>query len=403
MYKIITSITALLISIVILQFANSTIAPTIVLIASSSGSSTGVVGLIPAIYGLGFVVGCFWSRKLMKTIGHIRSFSLAAAMLTSLTLLMYISDNTIQWMIYRGLMGCAIAVIMTCIDSWVGSVTPADKRGRVMGFYSMITKLAYVGAPVLLSVSVTISTNALLFSLLLFSVSLIPVCLTKLPQPSLGPKISTSFDSLFKDVPSAFVAVFILGLTNTAVLNLLPVYGISVGLSKSDALFLLAATHVGGLAMQWPIGFISDLIGRRQTLVIAFSVSTLSASVMAFSNLDNIAFAAIVSALWGGSALSAYSIALSHAIDRSKNEETVNICATILTTWSIGSIFGPFAGGMVMQFFGASSLYTFCLIFHFIAAMVIFLRVLTSKKRNEVRELDDPAANDALWPKNRPL
>lgn len=403
MYKIIISITALLISIVILQFANSTIAPTVVLIASRSGCATGVVGLIPAIYGLGFVIGCFWARKLMKSIGHIRSFSLAAAILTSLTLLMYISDNTLGWMIYRGLMGCAIAIIMTCIDSWVGSVTPAEMRGRVMGFYSMITKLAYVGAPALLSVSVTISSNALLFALLLFSLSLIPVCLTKLPQPSLGPKITTSFETLFRDVPSAFVAVFILGLTNTAVLNLLPVYGISVGLSQSDALFLLAMAHVGGLAMQWPIGYISDIIGRRQTLVIAFTVSTIAAFAMVFSNSFNIAFASVLSALWGGFALSAYSIALSHAIDRSKSEETVNVCATMLTTWSIGSIFGPFAGGLIMQIFGAASLYIFCLIFHFVTAMVIFLRILTSKKRNEARELADPAATEALWPKNRPL
>lgn len=404
MYKIVISITALLLSIVILQFANSVIAPTIVLTANEAGVATSRVGLIPAIYGFGFVSGCFWARNLIRKIGHIRSFSFAAAMLTSLTVLLFISDNINALMIYRGLMGAAVAIVMTCIDSWVGYVTPGNIRGRVLGFYSTITKLAYFGAPALLAYSAVVSENALIFALLLFSLSLLPVCLTKLPQPKFGPAINTTFGSLLKDIPSGFVAVFILGFTNTAVLNLLPVYGVKVNFTASEALALLAAVHLGGLIFQWPVGYLSDLIGRRQVLVMIFSISTVASFTMMYTNPDVMAFTLFISFLWGGAALSAYSISLSHGIDRSSSEDSVNICASLLTVWSVGSIFGPFFGGLVMELFGSNALYVYCGVFHGGTAIFILGRILTTAKRNRlIREQTATEIAKAIWPNDRPL
>lgn len=404
MFQIILSLAALLSSIVILQLGNSMLAPTIVLNANQSGASLSSIGLIPTVYGLGFVIGCFWARNLMKTVGHIRSFSAAGAALASLTLLMYILPNTVALIIFRGMMGVTIAIIMTCVDSWVGHVTPTPIRGRVMGFYSMITKLAYVGAPALLSYSLLISENAVIYAVLLFMVSLIPVCLTKLPQPPIGPSVDTSFVSLFKDIPSTFIAVFILGFTNTAVLNLLPVYGVEIGMPTSQALLLLVAVHLGGLILQWPIGYLSDVFGRRNILTVGFFISTTAAILMTTKFAEETLYAFILSLVWGGAALSLYSVALSHAIDRVNRDQTVGVCATVLTTWSIGSIFGPGIAGFIMEQMDVKALYLFCGAFHGIAAVIILVRLIISNRRKKRQgELTSEELEGVIWPQNRPL
>ncbi|MCP5382386.1 MAG: MFS transporter [Kordiimonadaceae bacterium] len=404
MFKIILSITALLLSIVILQFANSVVAPTVVLNANSSGSSLGSVGMIPTVYGLGFVLGCFWARKLLMNIGHIRSFTFAAALLASLTLMMHLMQDATVWTIFRGIMGCAIAIIMTCVDSWVGHVTPLEIRGRIMGFYSTITKLAYVGAPALLSYSAGFSDNAIIFCVLLFIISLIPICLTKLPQPEIGPGVTTSFKRILNDAPSAFIAAFILGFTNSAVLNMMPVYGVEVGLIKSQALILLVAAHFGGLLLQWPSGFMSDILGRRKIMIIGFSVSACMSIAMTFPFAANQVNALLICFIWGGAALSLYSIALSHAIDHVSHNETVAVCATILTTWSIGSIFGPVVAGNLMQFSGAKALFLFCGGFHALVAAFIIVRVIiTAKRVSKEGTLPPEEMENLVWPQNRPL
>ncbi|MDG1859851.1 MAG: MFS transporter, partial [Emcibacteraceae bacterium] len=363
MIKIILSITALLISIVTMQLANSMIAPTIVLRANAAGEGLTSIGLIPTVYGLGFVIGCFWARKLMKTIGHIRAFTVAGAILAALTLLMHLVSDPLYWIIFRGIMGCAIAIIMTCIDSWVGHVTPKEMRGRVIGFYSTVTMLAYVGAPALLSYSLMISKNAIIYAVLLFIVSLIPIGITKLPQPSIRPTVTTSFRALLKDVPSALVAAFVIGLTNTSVLNLLPVYGVKIGFVVSEALTLLVAVYFGGLLFQWPVGYLSDILGRRNVMGFGFLMSGVVSIAMITPYAGTTSNSIFLSFAWGGAALSLYAVALSHAIDHIDNEETVAVCATVLTTWSIGSIFGPMITGLLMEIYGVNALFLFCSFF----------------------------------------
>ncbi len=318
MIKVILSIAALLISIVTMQLGNSMIAPTIVLKANAAGEGLTSIGLIPTLYGLGFVIGCFWARKLMKTIGHIRAFTVAGAILAALTLLMHLVSDPFYWIIFRGIMGCAVAIIMTCIDSWVGHVTPKEMRGRVIGFYSTVTMLAYVGAPALLSYSLMISKNAIIYAVLLFIVSLIPIGMTKLPQPSIRPSVTTSFRALLKDVPSALVAAFVIGFTNTAVLNLLPVYGVKIGFASSEALTLLVAVYFGGLLFQWPVGYLSDIFGRRKIMSLGFLISGCIAFAITSSFASTTSNALLLSFVWGGAALSLYAVALSHAIDHCK-------------------------------------------------------------------------------------
>lgn len=382
MLPILFSIAAIVFSTVILQLGNNMIAPLLVLRASNAGENLGYVGLIPTAYGIGFVFGCFWGQKLINHVGLIRAFAVAAALLASLAIIMHLTSNTAGWIAIRGIMGCSIAIVSTCADSWVGRGTPTAMSGQVMGLYAAVTKLAHVSAPTLLAASIYVSDQGILIAASLFALSLVPVAMAKMPAPEeMMEKNGLSFRALFIAAPSSIAAASAVGLANGAVLNFLPIYGLSINFPMSEAVALLAYAHFGGLLMQWPLGLISDVVGRRAVMATGLIVASAIAIIISMqtSSAGNLIFWLVF--IWGGSALSIYSIALSHAIDHFEGDNLVSICATMLVTWSTASVMGPVLAGLVMESFGPTAMFSFSATCQALAGLFIIARMLNTKRR----------------------
>ena len=382
MLPILFSIAAIVFSTVILQLGNNMIAPLLVLRASNAGENLGYVGLIPTAYGIGFVFGCFWGQKLINHVGLIRAFAVAAALLASLAIIMHLTSNTAGWIAIRGIMGCSIAIVSTCADSWVGRGTPTAMRGQVMGLYAAVTKLAHVSAPTLLAASIYVSDQGILIAASLFALSLVPVAMAKMPaHEEMMEKNGLSFRALFIAAPSSIAAASAVGLANGAVLNFLPIYGLSINFPMSEAVALLAYAHFGGLLMQWPLGLISDVVGRRAVMATGLIVASAIAIIISMqtTSAGNLIFWLVF--IWGGSALSIYSIALSHAIDHFEGDNLVSICATMLVTWSTASVMGPVLAGLVMESFGPTAMFSFSATCQALAGLFIIARMLNTKRR----------------------
>ncbi len=383
MFPVVLSIIAIVFSTVILQLGNNMVSPVLVVRALDAGADLGYVALIPTAYGVGFMGGCFWGQKLIKQIGHIRSFAVAAALLAALAITMQLAPSTTAWILIRGVMGCSIAVITTCADSWVGSGTPAALRGRVMGLYATVTKLAHVSAPALLAFSPFISEQAILLASALFALSLVPVAMTRITAPvDTNPTKGLSFPALIRDAPSALLAAFVVGLTNGAVLNLLPAYGVGIKIPYAEVLALLSIMHLGGLALQWPVGLLSDFFDRRAVMTGGFFLAAAAALAIPVFIGDPKIIALSLAFVWGGTSLSIYSIALAHAIDHFEGDNIVTVCATMLVTWSIGSLLGPAVAGQFMDVFEAKALFQFSAAFQGLAGAFLVFRILKTVRRN---------------------
>ncbi|NQV59968.1 MAG: MFS transporter [Alphaproteobacteria bacterium] len=381
MFRIMISVAAIVLGTVVLQLGNGMVGPTVVLRASAAGEGLAGIGLIPAAYGVGFVIGCFWGRRLIERIGHIRGFVVAGALLAALAIAMQLLPNTTAWIFIRAMMGCSIAVISTCADSWVGHGTPWALRGRVLGLYAASTKLAHVAAPSLLALSPFISDQAILLAALLFALSLLPVAMTSMPAPEMEPTQRVSFSILLSAAPSSIVAAFAIGLANGAILNLLPAHGVSIGLPQAEVLAMLAAAHVGGLVWQWPIGMLSDAVDRRVVLAGGLVGAAFVAVAMSVPTVARSDAAIFLVFAWGGMALSLYSVSLAHAIDHFERDDLLALCATMLITWSIGSVLGPALAGLLMQLAGADAMFLFGGACQGMAGVFVVFRLLNTVRR----------------------
>lgn len=397
MLRIYVSVASIIVSTLILQLGNGMVGPTVVLRASLRGEAVSEIGLIPAAYGIGFIIGCFWGRRLISTIGHIRAFAVAAALLAALTISMQLLPQTLAWILLRGVMGCCIAVISTCADSWVGNSTPFEMRGRVLALYAVTIKLAHLGAPALLALVVFVDEQAVLYAALFFAVSLLPVAMTGLPAPELRGGETLSYLTLLRGAPSAIVACIAVGLANSAVLSLLPAQGLAVGLSAAETLILLTAAHVGGLLLQWPVGFLSDSADRRLAMTASLIAATVVAVLLATRPLDGGSLALILAFLWGGFALSVYSICLAHAVDHVDRQQIVPACATLLMTWSTGAVIGPALAGLAMDLAGPNSLFVFSAVCHGAAGLFVAYRMAaTARRRRRAGFVNVPVSSAEL-------
>ncbi|MBT8358722.1 MAG: MFS transporter, partial [Deltaproteobacteria bacterium] len=73
------------------------------------GFSTQITGIILTSYFIGAVVGTFYCSRLIRSIGHIRSFAVFAALATAMVMLHGFYMSAVAWAVFRFI--CGIATI----------------------------------------------------------------------------------------------------------------------------------------------------------------------------------------------------------------------------------------------------------------------------------------------------
>ena len=148
----------------------------------------------------------------------------------------------------------------------------------------------------------------------MFTLSLIPVALTRTPQPPpprlelMGPR------DLYRVAPAAIVGCLASGLLSSAVIGLTPVYGTRLGLPVEFTVWLLTAIQLGSFVCQWPLGRLSDRVDRRAIIAGCAAAVSLLSPLIALAGADRFWLLPLFF-LYGGTTLSFYAVAVAHAGD----------------------------------------------------------------------------------------
>jgi len=118
---------------------------------------------------------------------------------------------------------------------------------------------------------------------------------------------------------------------------------------------------VGGLAMQWPIGWLSDKYDRR-TVLLWVLVVTATVCLLEFT-LSRTAYATtwllLLSGLFGGGAATIYPLAVAHAFDYVDRQHMVAASAGMLLAWALGATAGPLLASQLMATAGSWALFLY--------------------------------------------
>lgn len=343
----------------LLQLSNGLIGVLLPLRLAAAGTSDTLIGLVASAYGAGFLIGCLRAPLLIRAVGHIRAFAALAAMCAATTLLFITTENALVWMGLRFVTGLCLAGLFSTVEGWLAASTANESRGRVIGVYLVATKVATVAGQLLTGVGAWSVPSLFTLAAGAFSVALIPVALTPTPAPTRPRTVSLELGTLWRIAPAAVVGCTSIGLLNSAVGGLLPVWGAGLGLETGLIVTLLSVMQLGSLVLQWPLGWLSDRIDRRQViLACAVAVVALSAAIAALG-ATAIWLQLTLFMLWGAFSMSVYGVCVAHAADHAKPEQMVGVSSGGLFSWASGTTVGPILAGPLLEWLGPPGLFIY--------------------------------------------
>lgn len=387
-------IAALLIGVSILftgQGLQGTLLPVRAALEDFSTVSIGVMG---AAYFFGFTLGCLRGGELVRRVGHVRVFLAMTALGSSAPLVHGLFLSPVGWALLRMISGFCFAVLYVVIESWLNEASTNENRGAVFSLYAMISLSVLAAGQMMTLLYDPFGLQLFAIASVLVSLGALPVALSTSPSPEIPQSVKLDLRRLFRISPAAAIGCLATGLANGAFWSLAPVFAVSIGGDPSLPAWFMTATVVGGAVLQWPLGYLSDKIGRRKIIIASAAVGA-GVAVVFVGSFDNLNFvtACIAGLMWGSVAFPLYAIAVAHANDFAETNDYVMISSGLLLMYGIGAIAGPFIASTIMTWSNAAGLYAFTGIVHLSLVAFVAYRML---RRESAPDEAHMAFGDAL-------
>jgi MFS family permease len=322
--------------------------PLLSLLLEARGTDTGITGLNAAGAYLGVIVGPLSTPLLVRRFG-IRAFLIGCLCLDIvLFLAMKLFDGIAAWFLLRIGLGLVGSSLFTATEAWINMLASDAGRGRILGLYAASLAAGFAAGPLLLQLTGIAGWTPFLAGAALSAVAALPLLALGDLAGGLGREPSAPALGFFRKAPFIMLAVALYGVFEATTFALLPVWGVRVGLTQSDAAATLSAIGLGSLALQIPIGWLSDHLPRRVVLRLC-GVAALAGALLLplLAASPWLLFPALV--LWGGSAGGIYPVALAMAGARFRGAELMGANAALIIAYGLGSLVGPGLAGAAMD------------------------------------------------------
>jgi MFS family permease len=333
------------------------------------------LGLIGTGWSVGFVAGSILVPMLVKRVGHIRSYSVMAALGTITILLNLLWINDIGWILLRSLSGFCFAGAAMIVESWLNEVVENRSRGTIFSVYSAINMAASTAGQLAMSVTGVTGYLPFVIGAISFICALLPTALTSKPQPR--PLVSAKLDLklLYRTSPVAAISAFSVGMANGTFGTLAPVYGYSQHLDAAGISYLMCITIILGAASQIPFGRLSDKMDRRKVIVLMSGIAAIVGGLLVILDPHGGPLLYVLFALYGFVAYPIYGVAVAHANDSAKEGDFAKISGGMLLIMGVGLAIGPAIAPTLMNSFKPVGLFIVTAAFHGALAITTALRM----------------------------
>jgi MFS family permease len=324
------------------------------------GSSAEMAGAIATGYFIGLLVGAWYNPKIIHRVGRIRALAGFAAIFAATSLLLPLAPFPPVWILIRAVAGACLAGLTLVIESWLNAVATSRQRGRVLAIYMIVFYGAFGGGQFLLSLYDPAGFELFAVAAILVGMSLVPIVLTRTEAPNVMAPTPLNISEMLRVSPLAVVGSVASGIILGCFYGLAPLFAVARDLPPSGVALFMAAVIFGGLALQWPIGILSDRIDRRSVILGATAATAVASAVIALLPSGSKVPLFVSAALFGGAGFTLYPLALAHAGDRLvKNEDMVGLSSGMLLLYSLGAAIGPLAAGPIFGVLDGGGLFLF--------------------------------------------
>lgn len=350
------TIATIMVSVLLMGTGSALQGTALTLRAGIEGFSETTIGLIMSIYFVGLAAGTFLSTTVIRSVGYVRSFAAFASIASAAAFAHVLVIHPVAWIIFRAVHGLCLSVMLVVVESWLNVSSSTYNRGRVLSIYSVVYLASMgIGQPLLGRFSPA-TYEVFGITTILVSLSLVPMALTRVTgSPRVAQRRPRILSTFFRS-RLAGTGVVISGLIFGASWSLIPRYGQRAGLGEGGIGVLMLLLSVGTLAMQWPLGWLSDRRDRRKAIFYASAVGLAAAVAIALFRPGGI-FLYILVLIFGGFSMPLYSLSIALMNDQLNRDEMVEAAGALIILYGVGSTLGPLLGGPAMGRFGSQGLF----------------------------------------------
>lgn len=369
------TLSALLLGMSALLIGNGLFGTLTSLRMSIDGFDPTLIGIVVSCHSVGFVLGCVFGQRVIRRAGAIRCFTAFAALMAVGALLLPLHVAPYSWIPIRLCFGFCSAVVFMVAESWLAGGVSAANKGRIFSVYMVINKGSFGLGQVLLQVADPAGDRLFMLIGVLYAVCIVPLALARHGEPAEFGSEKLSFRELYKSSPVGMFGATATGLANAAIVGLSPVFALSVGFSVTQVSFFMLIFMTGSLALQIPIGKLSDRFDRRVVLATVAGLACVICLVMAaFGKGEPWRLYVMAFAIGGLSAVT-YPIAMAHATDHGRPQQVVAIMAGLLFAFGIGASASPFLASIAMKYAGPGGLFFYAAGIYFLMAAFTLYRM----------------------------
>jgi MFS family permease len=330
--------------------------PLVALIFDRWGLGAHLVGLNAAAGTCGILLLGPFLPGIIARVGLPRVVA-AAILLATLALgALAALPHLVAWFLAKALLGVSLSVIWASTELWINLKVDDAYRGRAFSLFSLLYWFGFACGPGIIGLAgfdgalpllIGAGVMATAFLLLLLmprdSGRVEGAARRRLPRIPLWPAVMVLVTALMG------------GMGDGTLPALLPTFGLGRGAGEAGALGLLTAFVVGGVAFQWPVGWLADKVSERVLIFCCIGAAGLCLSLLPLA-AGHIALRLPLCFVVGGVVMSISTLGLV-AVGRTCSGGQLAVMSTWFSVlYEVGATVGPVIAGMAMVRLGADGL-----------------------------------------------
>jgi MFS family permease len=306
-----------------------------------------MIGLAGAIPAIAVLIALPILPRLVARLGAVAAIAGGCLAGAVGFLALYAFPFPWAWIGIRLLMSAGFALPWLAGETWINTVAREETRGRVIAIYAIAFFSGFSAGPIILQTLGLSGFWPFLVGAAGTAIAGVPILLARRLAPEFCHDGSRSFASAMGLAPVAMAGAFIGGFAEISNLSLIPNVALAAGLSPDSALWLLSTMTAGGVALQFPIGWLSDKVSRF-TVTIALAIVFIVLALALPMALTTPLAAIVVAFLIGGVILGFYTVGLAIIGEHVGANDLAAANAAFLVMYQAGAIVGPFVAGIAM-------------------------------------------------------
>jgi len=320
--------------------------------APEAGFSNIATGIVMSGYFAGIFAGSIIVPHILARVGHVRVFGAMSAIASAAVLIHVVFLDPFVWTGMRFASGFSFAGMYIVCESWLNEKATNETRGQLLSLY-MITNMAGMAAgQLMISLGEAGSAGLFLLASVLVSIAVVPILITASAAPSFEAPERISFRRLVQVSPLAVVGMVFVGIVISMVFGMGAVYGRNIGLDNTQVGYFMTSITLGTLALQYPVGRLSDKFDRRVVIFGATVIAGIAIGIASLFSADQFALLLIMMLIFGGLVFSLYSLFIAHANDFLAPSQMVAMSSGLLMVNGAGAVMGSPLAASVIEIVG---------------------------------------------------